>query len=220
MADKTYADLTAATDVQDADLLASWRPAGPGPLKKIQASVVKGYMLDGIGTAADEDIGTSGHTVPLLDGQNAWSMPQVFTGITDGSSAAAGKVGEVISTTVIAAGAVSVPSVTPTDVGYIDLTAGFWLLWGNTAYAGNATGAINALSWISATSATLPTAPNGGAYASTGVPSTNTLGGNALPAGMMLVNITTTTRYYLGAYSSYSGGAATAYGYIAGVRLH
>jgi hypothetical protein len=87
--DKTYADLTAASDMQDADLLASWRPAGPGPLKKIQASVVKAYMLVGLGTASEEDTGTSGHTVPFLDGANAWSAAQTVINQTAGDSSAA-----------------------------------------------------------------------------------------------------------------------------------
>lgn len=42
MADKTYAQLDAATDVDDADLLASWRASGP--LKKITAAVLSAYM--------------------------------------------------------------------------------------------------------------------------------------------------------------------------------
>jgi hypothetical protein len=89
VADKTYADLTAASDMQDADLLASWRPAGPGPLKKIQASLVKAYILLGLGTAAEEDTGTSGHTVPFLDGANAWSAAQTVINQTAGDSSAA-----------------------------------------------------------------------------------------------------------------------------------
>lgn len=78
MPDKTYADLTAATDVQDADLFATWRPSGPGPLKKIQASIVRLYMLATLGTSALKNTGTSGNTVPLLDGANTWSAKQIF----------------------------------------------------------------------------------------------------------------------------------------------
>lgn len=78
VADKTYPDLTAATDVQDADLLATWRPSGPGPLKKIQASFVRLYMLATLGTAALKNIGTSGSTIPVLNGANTWGAKQTF----------------------------------------------------------------------------------------------------------------------------------------------
>jgi hypothetical protein len=47
---KTVPELTAATDVQDADLLASYR--SPGPLKKLLASELKTYMS---GQFADRD---------------------------------------------------------------------------------------------------------------------------------------------------------------------
>lgn len=107
MADKTYADLTAATDVQDADLFATWRPSGPGPLKKIQASLVKAYMLATQGTASLKNTGTSGNTVPLLDGANTWSAAQTFSGDVefDGATTYAGSGGP--GTVLIASGSLA-----------------------------------------------------------------------------------------------------------------
>lgn len=35
--------------------------------------------INGLGTAAVENMGTSGHTVPFLDGVNTWSVKQTFT---------------------------------------------------------------------------------------------------------------------------------------------
>lgn len=47
---KTYSQLTAATDVQDSDLLASYRSTGP--LKKITASTLKTYFQTGVALSA------------------------------------------------------------------------------------------------------------------------------------------------------------------------
>jgi hypothetical protein len=41
MAQKTPAQLTAATDVEDGDLLLSWRPTAPGPLKSVTWAILK-----------------------------------------------------------------------------------------------------------------------------------------------------------------------------------
>lgn len=110
MADKTYADLTAATDMQDADLLASWRPSGPGPLKKIQASVAKDYMLAALGTASTADTGTSGHVIPYLDGENTWSADQMVGDQPSGDSS-----GVAANTRFVAAAVAALAS-----RGYID----------------------------------------------------------------------------------------------------
>lgn len=44
MTTKTYAQLTAATDFQATDLLASWRPSGPGPLKSFTGAILATYF--------------------------------------------------------------------------------------------------------------------------------------------------------------------------------
>lgn len=47
---KTYPELTAASDVQDADLLATYRT--PGPLKRLTASTLRTYMQTGVALSA------------------------------------------------------------------------------------------------------------------------------------------------------------------------
>ncbi len=48
MATKTYPELLVQSDVEDSDLLASWR--GVGPLKQLVASLVKDYIIEAIET--------------------------------------------------------------------------------------------------------------------------------------------------------------------------
>lgn len=50
---KTYPQLTAATDVQDGDLLATYRSTGP--LKKLTASAARTYMQANLGTMATQN---------------------------------------------------------------------------------------------------------------------------------------------------------------------
>lgn len=107
-------------------------------------------------------------------------------GTATNNSATAGNVGEYITGS---ATGVAVVNATPKDITSINLTAGDWDVWGSiaTAPAGTTTtGIIRA--WISATSATDPGAPNGGAY----LLDQHTLGAGLAqlePIGMMRITV-------------------------------
>lgn len=107
MAEKTYAQLTLQNTVQDADLLATWRPAESGPLKRLQSSVFKAYVLADLGTAASEDIGTSGATVPLLNAANTWSAAQALASGSTAVTQSAGDNSTKLATTAYADSAVA-----------------------------------------------------------------------------------------------------------------
>lgn len=70
MASKTYAALTAATDMQDGDLLASYRSTGP--MKSVTALITSAYF-------ATKLLGNSGHVAGYLDGANTWSALQTHS---------------------------------------------------------------------------------------------------------------------------------------------
>lgn len=77
-------------------------------------------------------------------------------GVTDGSNASAGQVGEVISSTV-ATTTTGLSSVTDTNVTSISLTAGDWDVYGQVSISGAASTVIVQYEcWCSTTSATIP----------------------------------------------------------------
>lgn len=82
-------------------------------------------------------------------------------GTTTNNSAAAGSVGEFVSSVVLVGGAVSATNITAFNVTSISLTAGDWDVWGNICYKGGATTNVRLLvGWISSTSATQPSDDN------------------------------------------------------------
>lgn len=82
-------------------------------------------------------------------------------GTTTNNSAAAGSVGEFVSSVVLVGGAVSATNITEFNVTSISLTAGDWDVWGNICCTGGATTNVRLLvGWISSTSATQPSDDN------------------------------------------------------------
>ena len=140
-------------------------------------------------------------------------------GTTTNDSAAAGNVGEYISSTVLGGSAVGLTSGAPADITSISLTAGDWNVWGSVWFlAGGSTTSTQAIGWISLTSATTPTAPNNGAeYNNT---NTNAAGSSPAsgPVGMLRISVATTTTVYLSARSTFAVSTMGAYGFIGARR--
>lgn len=113
MAEKTYAQLSLQTTVEDSDLLASWRVGESGPLKRLQSSVFKAYVTDDLGTASTYDIGTSGGTVPLLNAANTWSAAQGFPTGSTGATQSQGDNSTKLATTAYVDAAIDSVPVTP-----------------------------------------------------------------------------------------------------------
>lgn len=145
------------------------------------------------------------------------SQPNVVGTITN-DNAAAGSVGEVISSTVLNAAAVALTSNVAANVTSISLTPGDWDVWGNVATkpAGTTTtagvaGAINTVS------ATLPTYPNSGAVAD--MPYAAGAGQSCtFSVGKMRLSLAVTTTVYLVAQSTFSVSTSAAYGFIGARR--
>ena len=140
-------------------------------------------------------------------------------GVTTNSSAAAGFVGEYISSTVLVGSAVALTTATPANVTSISLTAGDWDVTGTVAFnpAGTTTQTI-LTGAVSQTSATLPTIPGSGAYASLGL--TFTVGvGSVLPLSTTRVSLAGTTTVYLVAQATFAVSTMGAFGFLGARRV-
>lgn len=183
----------------------------------------------GLGTAATVNTGTSGATIPLLNGANTYSGASIFSstlapngglvGVTTNSNAAAGQVGELIPSTVLVGSAVSMTTSTPVNITSISLTAGDWDVWGNVAFAPAGTTTVSLIAgWISTTSAAIPTAPNEGAMSQL-LLTFQTGQTQIVPIGMKRISLAGTTTIYLSAVSGFAISTMQGYGYIGARRV-
>lgn len=142
-----------------------------------------------------------------------------FPATNTNDNAAAGLVGELLSSTIASGSAVSLVSGTAKDVTSISLTAGDWDVWGNVAFSvGGTTTMSAALAWISTTSATIPTAPNNGAYFQLNT-TIATGQGPTVPAGRMRLSLASTTTVYLSCLLTFGVSTAAAFGFIGARRV-
>jgi hypothetical protein len=139
-------------------------------------------------------------------------------GTISGGNAAAGSVGEYISSNVAAGSSVALTNNVPANITSISLTAGDWDVWGTigTNPAGTTTQA-NTAGAITTTSATLPTSPNAGAMV--GLPFSTAAGTFiTVPVGTTRISISSTTTVYLVISSNFGVSTNSAYGFIAARR--
>lgn len=139
------------------------------------------------------------------------SVAGAIPGIASGGTAAAGNVGEYVSTAVGAGAAVPLATTVSKDVASIALSGGDWQIWANIALSGGGSpSAVNA--WISSTSAADPGAPNAGAYVSASTITVANVGQRR--AGVAVAGAT----YYLSVNATFTG-LINAYGFIAARRV-
>ena len=180
----------------------------PSPV--IAAGVVDQTKL-GVGAAA-ANIGTLG------GGDLAGTLPSAtvarVTGITDGTTAAPGFVGQVISSSIASGSAVALTTNTNTNVTSISLTAGDWDCWANLdTYPAGSTVESFLTGAISQTSATFPANPNGGAIISH--PASSLAGvGYSGPIGTSVENVSTTATIYLVIASQFITSTNAAGGFL------
>lgn len=87
----------------------------------------------------------------------SFSTTTGIVGTTTNDDAAAGSVGQLISSVIASGSAVSLTTATNADVTSISLTAGDWDVWGNISFIpSGATNITDGRSWISVTSVTIP----------------------------------------------------------------
>ena len=152
---------------------------------------------------------TSTVTAPSI----TFSTTSGVIGTTTNNNAAAGSVGELISSVISSGSAVSFTNNTNKDVTSISLTAGDWDVYGNIFYQFSI-GASAVYCWISQTSATLPNLSLVNAL--NGI--TNcTLGGISAP--YFRASLSGTTTIYLSGLASFGSGTGTGCGGIYARRV-
>lgn len=155
----------------------------------------------------------SGSGIPLFQNQPTINQP-VIMGVTDGSNAAAGEVGEYIESVILQSSAVTFTNTVVRDLTSISLTAGDWDVWGNITYptvGGSAPSQLTA--WISSTSATIIDSSVTGQIALT-VAGGVLAAGNCIIAPMRRFSLSSTTTIYISGVSVATSGDATGCGGI------
>ena len=140
-------------------------------------------------------------------------------GVTDGSVAPAGYIGEIISSSIAIGSATSLTTATAKSITSITLTPGDWMVSGNIGFIA-ATGTIpTALTAsVSVTNNTQATSPNDGAFAQIQA-TLGTASTNVLTLASTRINITSTTTYYLVGTATFTVSTLTAYGSISARRF-
>jgi hypothetical protein len=142
-----------------------------------------------------------------------------LAGTATNDNAAAGKIGEILESTVLVGSAVSLTTATETNITSLALTAGDWDAWALASYLPNGATTFTGLTaWIHNVSATFPTVPNGGAYVSQ-VGGMSTGGSQHLPVGMRRYSFASTTTIYLTTYAGFGVNTLVAYGYLGARRV-
>lgn len=144
--------------------------------------------------------------LPLSQGGTGTTTGAI-AGVTDASSAAAGNIGQILSSVIDSGSPVSIGTAsTATNMTSLSLTAGDWDVWGNMYITCSVTGTVWA-SWISSTSATLPDQ----AYRGQAV-----ITGTALSPGvpMRQFNVSSTTTVYISGYCTFASGTCNMVGGI------
>lgn len=140
-------------------------------------------------------------------------------GTNTNDSAAAGNIGEYISSTVVLGSAVSLTNNTPANVTSISLTAGDWDVSCtlNLTTVNITTGSVNIIGSISTTTATL----DGTDTRESSLPlGSGPIGGSArIVVGPSRFSLSATTTIFMVAEVSFTGGSCSAYGTIRARRM-
>lgn len=157
-------------------------------------------------------------TTPTLNQPN-------IVGVTNGSSAPAGSVGEVISSTIALGSAVSATSNVVLNITTISLTAGQWEVCGSAAVTGTGGAVVTIIRGaVSLTSATavLGNMAIDHAAASVGSQPTKTQGSDSMPVvsfGDAIINVSATTTVYLCGLVAFTTQPMSMYGKIVATRI-
>lgn len=185
-------------------------PQGPPTTASTTLPVMNGTALAGVATTY-----SPGDHVHPTDTSRAPRM-----GVTDGSNAAAGVVGEQLATSITTA--VSLTTNVTANIGTLPLTPGDWAVSGVIVFTPAGAAPSSLASAIATVSATLPTAAQ--VAAGTGnmtqyhLSFTNAAT-QTMQTGINRVNISAAASVYLAAQATFSGGTVTATGYISARRV-
>ena len=139
-----------------------------------------------------------------------------LTGTTTNDSAAAGYVGQIISSLVASGSAVSLTTATVANVTSISLTAGDWDVQANVNVTLSNATATASSSGINTTSATIPT---DGSEVFNGQQTTTLSASLSTTIPRKRISVASTTTVYLCTKSTFSLGSVSAFGGITARRV-
>jgi hypothetical protein len=137
--------------------------------------------------------------------------PLALHGVTDGSNAAAGQIGEFLTTST---GSTTLPASTNLTLAGTTLSPGDWDVWGYATVDGAGTGATSLIVGLTTTVNGAPSV--GGSAAQLTTPS---IGATTLQVVMARVNITAAATYYISTNLAYTGGTSHVSGLLNARRV-
>lgn len=142
------------------------------------------------------------------------SMIQANQGVTDGSDATAGRIGEYLTASRSTGSATFCPSGTPVNVASIALTAGDWDVEGTVWFGGTSMNCNNAQAWVSTVSAAQPAQGSGGYFIQLFPGSAFLPMPAQFPTGALRVSTASPMTVWLGALTITASGTMTVAGTI------
>lgn len=141
----------------------------------------------------------------------------IMFGVTNGSLAAAGQVGEVVSSVLLSSSAIGISGNSANVVTSISLQPGGWFILENVSLQTLGTTPSGVWAWCSTSNSVVPD----NALRSGINTAVNTLSpGTAVSTPLLISNISVTTTIYLMTYLSNASGTGSACGQIYAVRFH
>lgn len=147
------------------------------------------------------------------------ATPQI-TGITSGVAAPAGYIGEVKQSQVAVGSAVSITTVTPTNVTSVVLTPGDWDIEANVNFTATSASVAAGSLWVAGLSTTTATVPVNGTEVQEFMPAlTTTTFKGSITVPNNVLNVTASTTVYLVFEATFTAGTLSAYGSLVARRI-
>lgn len=201
-----------------------------GSINQLAWYAANGTAVSGLSTANSGVLVTSAGGVPSISSTlPAFTTSSItfnpttggIVGTTTNDNAAAGKVGEIIESTVSGGATIALSTGITADVTFINLTPGDWDVWGMATFSPNgSTTSINYNVAINTASVSFPALPGGGAYVVlNGIP-VSAGGIISMPSGATRITVAnaTTQNVYLVVNVAFAGSTMSVYGYIGARR--
>jgi hypothetical protein len=147
--------------------------------------------------------------------QGKGNLGAAVQGRTDGNNSSAGYLGQIITSSVAFASAITLVSGTVANITSISLTAGNWMLVGNVYVNNSSSGLETVYGGINTASATMPDQSTLAGFGGTALSLINEFGGNI----GAVTFLTATTTYYLVVFSAFTLGTSKGCGYITAIRI-
>lgn len=184
-------------------------------------------ILQAIQKLNGNDATNANLTGPITSVGNATTIaasPTITTpnivGTSTNNNAAAGSVGEYISSVIASGSAVALTTVTPINITSIALTAGDWDVTGAVDYSpGGTTNIVFVLGSISTTTGTVDTTPTNVASITYNAAGIVPVGAPRIGLPLLRVSIASPTTYFLVSNQNFTVSTLACYGYIAARRI-